>query len=365
MLAARAYPDTRVFELVDIPVPEIAAREVLVRVKNAGLTHGLLSLWRDRGRIKLLPATLSQEGAGEIAAVGDEAFGVSVGDRVRVHPIVACGRCRSCALGRTSSCEATFLIGHAIYNDAALPTYARYHDGTLAEYVRVPVENVDRIPEGVGYDEAAKVHVLAVAWRAVRATEVGFGDTLVVMGATGATGAGAIAAARVFGVSRVIAVARTAQGLASVVERDPDLVTPLALESLPQDWRESRRLSAAIRERTADGGAHGVVDFLPAERDATEQAIMSLGMGGRAVLSGGNREQIRLNYGAFRVKKLSLLSSNGYERRDAVELMEAVRQRRYDVQRLISHRYPLSDVNSAVVDIDERRGNPMLVSIAV
>lgn len=365
MLAARAYPDKRHFELEDVPVPEIAAREVLIKVHSAGLARGTLALWRERGRIKLLPATLGNECAGEIAAVGADTFGVEAGDRVRLHPVVNCGRCRGCASGRPLQCEATFLIGHAIYNDLAMPMYARYHDGGLAEYVRVPVENVDLIPEGVSYDEASKVHVVGVAWRTVRETHVGIGDTLVITGATGATGGGAIAAARLFGVTRIIAVSRTEASLRQTVALAPDLVTPLALESLPQDWREKRGLTSAIRDLAGPSGVQGFADFLPAEGPATAQAIMALGRGGRAVLSGGNREQIGFNYGMFRVNLLTVTSSNGYERIDALEIMKMIAAGRYDLKQMITHRHALKDINEAVVDIDERRGNPMLVSIQV
>lgn len=142
-------------------------------------------------------------------------------------------------------------------------------------------------------------------------------------------------------------------------------MTPVPLDVLPADWRETGALVEAIRKTAGAAGAQGLVDFLPAERAITEQAIMSLSTGARAVLCGGNREQIGFNYGAFRVKLLSILSSNGYERSDALELMDAIANRRYDVQRLITHRYPLRDVNEAVRDIDERRGNPMLVTIDV
>jgi D-arabinose 1-dehydrogenase-like Zn-dependent alcohol dehydrogenase len=217
MLAARAYPNKRRFELEDVPRPEIGPREGLIKVHAAGITRGMLSLWRDRGMIKLLPATLGTEAAGEIVAVGAETFGVKVGARARMHAVVGCGRCRECVSGQSRMCAAAFLIGHAIYDDIAMPTYARYHNGGLAEFVRVPVENVDSVPDGVSYEDASKIHVTAVVYRSVKETGVGLGETLVVTGATGATGAGAIAAACLFGIGKVIAVSRRAASLGRVV----------------------------------------------------------------------------------------------------------------------------------------------------
>lgn len=356
MLAARAYPGERHFRLEQVPIPAVGPRDVLIRVHWSGLARGTLSLWRERGRIKLLPATLGNEAAGEVVEMGAETFGVTAGQRVRMHAPVDCGPPHE---------RATFLIGHAIYNDAAMPLYAQYHDGGLAEYVKVPFENVDLIPDGVSYEHAAKVHVVAVAYRTLRETGAGIGDTVVVTGATGATGAGAIAAAPIFGITRVIAVSRTAASLENVVRLNPGLVTPLALETLGDDWRETKALTAAIRDLAGANGVAGVADFLPTESAATVQAIMALRSGGRAILSGGNREVLPLVYGAIRIKLLSIGTSNGFERSDAAEIMAMMAAGRYDAAPMITHRHPLANVNEAVIDIDERRGNPMLVSIQV
>lgn len=365
MLAARAYPGKRQFELEDVPIPDIGPREVLVKVHAAGLTRGMLALWRDRGMIKLLPATLGTEAAGEVAATGSECFGARVGSRVRMHAVVSCGRCRECAAGHARMCASAFLIGHAIYDEVAMPAYARYHNGGLAEYVRVPIENIDLIPDGVSYEAASKIHVTAVAYRTVKETGVGLGETLVVTGATGATGAGAIAAAGLLGIGKVIAISRTAANLERIVALAPELVVPLALESLPSNWRETRALTSAIRDLAGPRGVAGFADFLPAEGAATAQAIMALRRAGRAVLSGGNRETLVLPYGAFRLEFLSVSSSNGFERSDAIDLMNAIQAGRYDIERLITNRHPLKEVNEAVADIDQRRGNPLLVAIEV
>jgi threonine dehydrogenase-like Zn-dependent dehydrogenase len=356
MLAARAYPDETHFRLEDVPVPQIGPRDVLIKVHSSGLARGTLALWRQRGRIKLLPATLGNEAAGEIVEVGADAFGVAVGQRVRMHAPIECG---------PPHLRATFLIGHAIYNDAAMSLYAQYHDGGLAEYVKVPFENVDLIPEGVSYEHAAKVHVVAVAWRTVKEIGAGIGDTIVVTGATGATGAGAIAAAPILGITRVIAVSRARKSLESVVALNPGLVVPLALEELGEDWRTTGGLTKALRDLAGPGGIAGVADFLPTEGPATVQSIMAMRSGGRAILSGGNRETISLVYGDMRVRDLAIGSSNGFERRDALDILAMMAAGRYDAAPMITHRRGLAQINEAVDDIDERRGNPMLVAIEV
>jgi hypothetical protein len=62
MLAARTYPGETGFRL-EVEIPTHDARDVLVKVRSAGATHGRLSLWRN-GRTRLLPAVLGHEAAG-------------------------------------------------------------------------------------------------------------------------------------------------------------------------------------------------------------------------------------------------------------------------------------------------------------
>jgi hypothetical protein len=205
-------------------------------------------------------------------------------------------------------------------------------------------------------------------WRAIttaasqRETGVGLGETLVVTGATGDwcrcdRGGAAIGhrqGDRGFaddGKSR--AYRRLGAGMRRAA--GPRIV--------PRNWRETRALASAIRDLAGPQGVAGFADFLPAEGAATAQGILALRRAGHAVLSGGNRETLALPYGAFRLEFLSVLSSNGFERSDAIDLMNAIRAGRYDVGRMITNCHPLKDVNEAVADIDQRRGNPLLIAI--
>ena len=84
MLAARVYPGKNAFVLEDIPLPEIGPGEVLVKVRAVGLSRGLISVWLFTDMIKLLPATLGHEIAGEAAATGPGVSTFRAGDRVHV-----------------------------------------------------------------------------------------------------------------------------------------------------------------------------------------------------------------------------------------------------------------------------------------
>jgi D-arabinose 1-dehydrogenase-like Zn-dependent alcohol dehydrogenase len=104
-LEAREYPD-----------PEPKGEEVLLRVEAAGVCHSDVHIWDgyfDLGgdrQISLesrgvhLPFTMGHEIAGEVAALGPQASGVGVGDKVVAYPWIGCGECAVCRKGEELLC---------------------------------------------------------------------------------------------------------------------------------------------------------------------------------------------------------------------------------------------------------------------
>ena len=98
-------------ELVDRPELHIDADEVLIRLRAAGIcgsdVHGLAG----EHPLMTLPRVLGHELAGQIEAVGCEVTSVSPGDHVAVDPMLRCGHCRPCRLGRYNCCENLKALG--------------------------------------------------------------------------------------------------------------------------------------------------------------------------------------------------------------------------------------------------------------
>jgi alcohol dehydrogenase len=141
---------------------------------------------------------LGHEAVGTVEEVGSGVKTLSLGDRVLVSCISACGACRFCREGRYGQClgGGGWILGHMI-------------DGTQAEYVRVPFADTSTygLPEGVNDEE-----ILMLADILPTAYEVGVlngkvqpGDTVVVVGA-GPIGLSAITAALLYSPSHVIAI---------------------------------------------------------------------------------------------------------------------------------------------------------------
>jgi L-iditol 2-dehydrogenase len=184
-------------ELVDMPVPEIAPEEVLVRVRACGIcgsdVHGLDG---STGR-RLPPLVMGHEAAGEVVATGAAVTDLEVGERVTFDSTVYCGRCFHCARGEVNLCDRREVLGVS-------PGPYRRH-GAFAEYVAVPRRIMYRLPDSLSYEQAALIEAVSVAVHAVGLTPIRLGDTAVVVG-SGMIGLLTMQAAKLAGCTRVIAI---------------------------------------------------------------------------------------------------------------------------------------------------------------
>lgn len=125
----------------EAPTPQPAGTEVLLKVLAAGVCHSDLHLadgWFDLGggkRMSLadrgmkLPVTLGHENVGEVVAVGPDAKGVKVGQRMLVDPWIGCGKCAACARNEDNLCTAMRSLGvfsNGGYADMMMVPHPRY-----------------------------------------------------------------------------------------------------------------------------------------------------------------------------------------------------------------------------------------------
>lgn len=219
MRAARLHPVERtdssikVFRVDEVPIPDIMSGEIRVRVLRAGFTRGDVDL-RDEVRqysregraMAALPITIGHDGMGEVVEVGPDVDNVHVEDRVIVTCAVTCGFCKYCRTDRDNICPHRKTMGspHGFHEWPA--RLRRYKEGLWAEYCRVPASNVIRLEPDDNLDEACKVSRIAVAYRGLKRARLRPGETVLVNGASGSAGIGAVMAALAMGAGQIIAV---------------------------------------------------------------------------------------------------------------------------------------------------------------
>ncbi|MEU2282933.1 alcohol dehydrogenase catalytic domain-containing protein [Streptomyces sp. NPDC013178] len=353
MLALRAQRDSHALNLLKIDTPEPGPQDVLVKVASAGLAPGMLSLLA-QGAFKHLPTTLGHEAAGTVVAVGDDVQDIAIGTRVRVHPNLNCAACHYCRSDRDSMCQTQAMIGHASFGDVPMPLYDRYHDGGLAEYIRVPHWLVDPLPDHVSFDIGAKIHDIANGVRALKCANLPLGATVVVTAATGTMGTATIKLARHYGVSRLILVGRSAERLEAVRPLAEGVHTDVvALEELPANWATDGGLTRALRALVPQG-ADAVIDYVP-DGPTSAQAMAALSTGGTLVHMGGNRSPLMVPIIAIMVNCWTFVGTRGCTRTDVHEVLSLLGRKALNVEELITHRYPLSQAIEAIDALQSRK----------
>lgn len=356
MIAAQVLDQSdTAFVIGDTPNPRPGATDVVVEVAAAGLAPGIFNLMR-MGSIPIFPTIVGHEIAGTVVEVGSDADATLVGRRVRVHPLLSCGRCEYCTSDREMLCSAHSMIGHAVFGPDAMPLYSRYHNGGLAELVVVPQANLDELPDQIGFDLGAKVHDFANAIRALTLAALPPASTLVVTAATGAMGTATILLAREFGVSRIITVGRDEARLEAVRQLDPQRVHPLVLGA------DEPPESVVAKVRAADpAGAHAVIDYLP-EGPGLAKVFGGIRYGGRIVHMGMNRVPFAIPQIAVSFNCISFVGTRACTRHDALTALRILGQEPARYEQLLTHRFDLSEANQAK-ELLQSRSEPLWMSI--
>ena len=159
-------------EVREIPEPEPAPDEVLIKVKSAAICGSDLGIYHYTSAYSKmkLPVVMGHEFSGEIIEIGPKVNGYKAGDRVLSESVKACGVCEFCRIGMSNLCDGSTLFGI-------------HTNGGFAEYVTVPYKLLHRIPENMSYDQAALVEPLSNAVHFVRdITPFRIDDYVVVQG---------------------------------------------------------------------------------------------------------------------------------------------------------------------------------------
>jgi propanol-preferring alcohol dehydrogenase len=283
-------------EEVDRPRP--GPGQVLLDVAAAGVCGTELHFLDGLLTPARTPITLGHEVAGVVAELGEGVDGVAVGDRVAVHYLHACHRCRWCVAGDDHLC------------DAPLGFLAFATDGGFAEQVAVPASSVVPVPDGVDLATAATLCCSGTtALHAVDVAGVRPGADAVVYGA-GGVGLALVQVLREAG-AQVIAVARNPERLA--------LARQLGVAGTVD--ASGTDVAVAVREATGGRGAD-VVFELVGTRETGAAALAALGKRGTLVYVGYSFDRVEIDPLAMVVPEQRIVTSVGNRRAELVAALD-------------------------------------------
>ncbi len=306
----------------EVPEPTISPDDVLIRVKACGIcgsdVHGLDG---STGR-RIPPIVMGHEAAGVIEAVGANVKGWGPGDRVTFDSTVSCGQCYFCARGEINLCDNRQVLG------VSCGEFRRH--GAFAELVSVPARILYKLPESLGFAQAAMIEAVSIAVHAVNITPKTLGDTAVVVG-SGMIGLLTIQAAKAAGFARVFAVDLDDNKLAAALRLGADAAFNPKTVDVPK----------AIQELTNGRGADVALEAVGAAAPI-KTAIMSVKKGGTVTLIGNIAPNIELPLQAVVTRQVRLQGScaSAGEYPACIELLA---NGTIKVDEMISARAPLAD----------------------
>jgi propanol-preferring alcohol dehydrogenase len=261
MKAAVVHAFGQPLRVEEVPVPEVAPGQVLVKVVASGVCHTDLHAANGDWPVKpTLPFIPGHEGVGYVAALGAGVKGIKEGDRVGVPWLhTACGHCEHCITGWETLCDEQQMTGYTV-------------NGGYAEYVLADPGYVGRLPANVGFSEIAPILCAGVTvYKGLKVLDCKPGDWVAISG-IGGLGHCAVQYAKAMGF-HVIAVDIDEAKLALAIRLGADMV----VNASTQD--PAAEIQRAIR------GAHGVL-VTAVSRSAFAQALGMLHKRGTMSLVG-------------------------------------------------------------------------------
>jgi 6-hydroxycyclohex-1-ene-1-carbonyl-CoA dehydrogenase len=306
-------------ELREVPVPEPAPGEILVRVAACGICHTDLH-YIDHGVPTFKsPVILGHEVSGTIAAMGAGVSQFREGDRVLLPAVFTCGNCRACRTGRENICERMKMLGNHV-------------DGAYAEYVVAPARDCFALPAEIPLAEACLIgDAMSTPYHAVKnRARIRVGETVAVFGC-GGVGINAVQFAALAG-AHVIAVDIDDRKLALARQFGAgDTLNPRSVE----------RVDKELKKRT--GGLDAALEVI-GKPETLRAAFDSLRPGGRLCVVGYCAEPVALPFSKTMFFELEVLGSLGCRPSDYPELIHLVRSGRAKLAPLVTGRYALADI---------------------
>lgn len=334
--------------VVEVEVPEPGLFEVLVKVHACAIcgsdpkavTKG------HKGAPPFGTYIPGHEYSGEIVALGPNIVDFKVGDRIAIESHKGCGYCQNCKRGKYTIClnYGKPETGHRHYGFT--------NNGGFAQFVVNYISNLYKVADNVEYEEAALVTTAACAHNAIDNIG-GFlgGETVVVMG-PGPIGLMAVQLSKALGAGKVYLTGSRESRL----KIGRDLGADMTINFSEQDVVDT------IMKDTNGLGVELVIECSGAPK-AIEQAYEVVMRGGRLSFIGDSDDRPTPNHKKFVLDSLSASGVRGEGFGDCRRTLELFKMGKIQAKPLITHHFPLSQINEAFDTFINRKGGALKVIV--
>ncbi|WP_312041694.1 Zn-dependent oxidoreductase [Erwinia sp.] len=330
-----AKPGELVIEERALPIPDEG--EVRVKIAYASICGSDVHIWHGHNPFARYPRVIGHEFFGVIEATGAGVDASRIGERVAVDPVVSCGHCYPCSIGRPNVCSELQVIGV-------------HREGGFSEYAVVPARNAYRVPSSIPDKLASLIEPFTIAANICAFLKPDPNDVALIFGA-GPMGLTAIQALKgVFNVRNVIVADRLPERLAMAKENVADTV--LDNSEIPL----AAQLEGVKPTLIIDAACHPAI---------LAEAVALASPAARIGLLGFSGEPCTVTQQSLTSKELSLFTSrlNSHRFPQVIEWME---KRLIQPEKLVTHYLPLGKVEEAMTlfEKDPRRCCKVILKVS-
>jgi erythritol/L-threitol dehydrogenase len=326
------------YRMEERPVPKPGPGEVLLKVKSTGVCAsdikcytGAALFWGDENRVGYCqaPVTPGHEFVGEVVGLGDgarELYGLEIGDHAISEQIVPCWNCRYCKMGAYWMCNI-----HDIYG------FRKRTFGSWAEYMLFPAGALNyKVPKNIPLHHAVFIEPLACSIHAVERGDIQYQDTVVIAGC-GPLGLGMVAAAKMKGPERLIALDLSDERLEVAKRCGADI----GINPKKQDAVQT------VRDLT-DGYGCDVYIEATGHPSAVEQGLHMIRKLGTFVEFSVMREKVTVDWTIIGDSKELNVHGSHLGPRCYPVAIRMIEQGRLPMDEIVTHRLPLSDYQKGI-----------------
>lgn len=305
----------------DVPCPTPQRGEVRVKIFAAGICGGDVRMYNGTFPYLNYPIINGHEFCGVVDYVGEGVVGISVGDYVTAEPIVSCGKCYACSIGKPNCCSELKVLGVHV-------------DGCFSEYICVGAEHIHKLPNTISPLDACLIEPYGIGMHALNRLQLKPGESLLILGA-GPIGLSALDIAKSMGVRAMITDLFPTR-LAIAEKMGADLVVDSNSADLP----------TLVAEFTNGEGFPAVLEAtgVPAVMQTTQEYVAN---GGRICLAGVTNKPVTFSTMLFCNKEATVLGTrNSYGVFPG--LIDLFEQKKLHPEFLRTNTYSLDDYEKAI-----------------
>lgn len=304
--------------------------EVRVKVQLAGICGSDVHIYRGHNPFAKYPRVIGHEFFGVVDAVGEGISADKLGKRVSVDPVISCGHCYPCQIGRPNVCKELTVLGV-------------HRDGGFSESACVPAGNAHEIADHITDEMAVMIEPFTIAANICEQLKPTSLDTALVYGA-GPMGLTVIQALKnVYQVKQVIVADRIPERLSMAKASGADVL----IDNTHQPLKETLSAKGILPTLIIDAACHPSI---------LDEATKLISPAGRIGIMGFSSEPCTITQQAITSKELTIFSSRLNSNKFPL-VISWLNNQKINPDALITHKFSINEVETALAVFEKDQKN--------